>query len=117
MKGRTSIPIAVDGARLDRILVLDDDIIAKQGSHAGLAKRPGRNLSASPFRAAFFPRQAPGSRVAPPPSAAEAMIMIDRARQPLLDGIAKQQLRNCKLYPVASRDGIAGTATRATPCG
>lgn len=55
MKGRTSILIAVDGARLDRILVLDGDIIAKQGSHAALAKRPGRNLSASPFRAAFFP--------------------------------------------------------------
>ncbi|MCK1681423.1 hypothetical protein IVA87_18865 [Bradyrhizobium sp. 147] len=54
MKGRTSIPIAVDGARLDRILVLDYDIISKQGSHAALAKRPGRNLSASPFRAPYF---------------------------------------------------------------
>lgn len=54
MKGRTSIPIAVDGARLDRILVLDYDIISKQGSHAALAKRPGRNLSA-PVSGALFP--------------------------------------------------------------
>lgn len=43
MKGRTSIPIAVDGVRLDRILVLDGDIITKQGS------RPRQSRSATAF--------------------------------------------------------------------